>query len=276
MSLSELNKKAVKRRGTPQAAGSKKTFERKTGVTAENYQFDYSNYRDVEKFSLCKKLLYTEVGKQFGECANIIEHGEHFNFFAPDRPDPDDWEDPIEGPRVRMEYGTEYAAFIKRKSVYDARCAQVYHLIWSKCTTAMKNAVKEHEDFVIWDRQQDALPLWLRIADISMNGTGLPENDSKRINEARHRFDRVHQRQNESVGDFYNRYNENYDALVSQGARLIQVLIPDDLNEDQSSLNFQTIREEQNQYEEEMKAMSFLNKLDRTRFSTLLDDLENA
>ncbi|MBS1768272.1 MAG: hypothetical protein JSS77_01295, partial [Acidobacteria bacterium] len=272
MSLSELNKKAAKRRGTPQASGARKQNDRKSGISEENYQFDYSNYRDVEKFSACKKLLHSEVGKQFGECANIIEFGEHFQFYAPDYPDPDDWEDPVDGPRVRMEYNTEYGAFIKRKSAYDAKCSQVYHLIWSKCTVAMKNAVKEDADFDLWDRQQDALALWLRIVDISMNGTGLPENDSKRINEARHRFDRVHQRQNESVGDFYSRFNENYDAMVAQGAQLIQLFIPEGLNANQ----LRQLREEHRQNEEEMKAMSFLNKLDKSRFSTLLDDLENA
>ena len=273
MSLNELNRKAIKRRGSPQEKAAKKSVERKHGPTEENYQFDYaSNYRDVEKFSLCKRFLANEVGKQFGECANIIEHGEHFQFFAPDHPDDDDWNDPDIGPRVRMEYGTEYSAFIKQKSVYDTKCAQVYHLIWSKCTMAMRNAVKEHEEFEIWDRRKDALSLWLRIVDISMNGTGAPENDSKKINEARHRFDRVHQRQNESVGDFYNRFNENYDAMVAQGASLIQIIIPNGLNAQQ----LRNLRERQAEEEELMKAMSFLNKLDKLRFSGLMDDLENA
>ena len=117
MSLAELNKKAQKQRGTPQTSGSRKNADRRSGVTQENYRFDHGNFRDVEKFSANKKMLHKDLGTQLGEVAHIVEYGEHFTFFAPDYPDPDDWDDPVEGPRVRMEYGTEFGAYIKRKSV---------------------------------------------------------------------------------------------------------------------------------------------------------------
>jgi hypothetical protein len=227
------NIKVAKRRGTPRAAGGQKVSERKSGITETNYQFDYSNFRDVEKFSLNKKFLHSEIGKALGEVANIIAYGEHFVFYAPDRPDPADWEDEFDGPRVKLEYSTEYGQFIKRKSAYESKCTQAYHMMKARCSPSMWNAIKEHPDFEQWDRDQDALSLWLRIQDISLNGTGLPENDSKKKNEARHRYDRVHQRQNESVGDFYSRFMEHYDAMVSQGAYLIQIIIPEDLDEDQ-------------------------------------------
>ncbi|MGK4422370.1 hypothetical protein ACSLVQ_29390, partial [Klebsiella pneumoniae] len=67
-------------------------------------------------------------------------------------------------------------------------------------------------------------------------------------------------------------FNENYDAMVAQGAQLIQMFVPEGLDEDL----LREMRNEHRQNEEEMKAMSFLNKLDKSRFSTLLDDLENA
>ena len=272
MSLSELNKKAKMSRGA-QSQNKRKFSESRQGPTEQKYQFDYSsNYRDVEKFSVCRRLLASEVGKAFGEAANIIEHGEHFVFFPPDYPDDDEWNDPDVGPRVRMEYGTEYSAYVKLKTAYDTKCAQVYHLIWSKCTISMQNAVKEHADFNVWDRHKDVLNLWLRIVDISMNGTGAAENESKRINEAKHRFDRVHQRQNESVGEFYYRFNENYDAMVSQGAHLVQPLIPGGLTNEQ----LQEIFELHAEQEELLKSMSFLNKLDKIRYSGLMDDLDNA
>jgi hypothetical protein len=221
---------------------------------------------------LNKKFLHSEIGKALGEVANIVAYGEHFVFYAPDRPDPVDWEDEFDGPRVRLEYSTEYSQFIKRKSMYESKCTQAYHMMKARCSPSMWNAVKEHPDFQQWDREQDALALWLRIQDISLNGTGLPENDSKKKNEARHRFDRVHQKQNESVGDFYSRFIEHYDAMVSQGANLIQLMIPEGLEGELLEEVYAQHRVD----EEAMKAISFLNKLDKSRFSTLLDDLENA
>lgn len=178
-------------RGTPHAKGHRKPadFRKPAGSNENNYSFDYStNVRDVERFSTYKRLFTIEVGKQFGECASIIEHGEHFGIYRPDVPSDLEWNHQENGPRVRMEYGTDYAAYVKQKASYDSKCTQLYHLIWSKCTVAMRNAVKEHPEYEAWDRNKDALQLWIRVNHISLNGTGEEENNTKKINEARHRL----------------------------------------------------------------------------------------
>ena len=172
---------------------------------------------------------------------------------------------------IRSEYQIEFSAYIKTKAQYESRCAQVYHLIWSKCTVAMRNAVKQDPDFARWDPLRDALSLWLCITNISLNGT-VVESAAKRIQEARHRWDRFHQKMNEPVGEFYDRFQEHYEAMTSQGAFLIQPLIPPEIGEEALA----AITAQHTRQEEEIKAMNFLNKLDRTRFGKLLDELQNA
>jgi hypothetical protein len=278
MSLSNLIKKAKEQK----QRGNYKPVARGTNIprtNQENYVFDFNiNFRDLEKFTLCKRLLSAEVGSKFGECATIIEHGRHHEYTQPEIPflDEADYNTPEEYlqdlQRENMHYGAHYNAYVKAKSNYDTKCVQAYHFIWSKCSTAMKNAVKQDPDFTTWDRENDVLALWLRIVDISMNGTNENENEFKRQNEARHRFDRLHQKQNEPTGDFYDRFNEYYDAMVGQRVYLYQVVIPPNLPEQQRQ---QLIHQTQTR-EEAMKAMAFLNKLDRSRFGSLLDELENA
>jgi hypothetical protein len=283
MSLKNLAAKAKEQRGKTAVKKEERhiNYQRRE-LNKEDYSFDYNvNFRDIEKFTRSKKLLAAEVGKKFGESASIIEHGAHFQFYPPVEPEEEDWNDEDRRDIVRIQYQADYQAFVRQKSEYDTRCAQCYHLIWSKCTSSMKNAVKQDPDYEHWDRNNDALRLWLSIVDISMNGAGLPDNDVKRQNEARHRFDRMRQRSNESTGDFYDRFIDHYEAMESQGARLFEVIIPElnlegYFNDQAQQAQITQIREESRQREERMKAMSFINKLDRTRYQHMLDELENS
>jgi len=273
MSLAKLAAKARARTQPKDQRSGQKPAVKKSIINEDNYFFDFSiNYRDVEKFALCKRLLSNQVGKVYGECSCIIDYGEHFVFIQPTPPGPEDLEDDFNGTLVKMQYQAAYSNYIKRRTEYISRCSQVYHLIWSKCTTAMQNAVKQDPNFPVWDQEKNALELWLKITFISINGTGVPENNAKRINEARHRFDRVHQRKDETVGDFYDRFNQNYDAMISCGAYLYQYHIPDAADPEIR----QEIRAHGTTQEEEMQAIAFLNKLDRNRFGSLRDELDNA
>ena len=280
MSLKKLVEKANPRKpkGNHKAADKQNNQPRRGTPSAENYCFDYNvNYRDTEKFSLCKRLLSAEIRSRFGEPVAIIDHGEHYAFYPPDEPDPEEWQDPERREIVKIQYGADYQTFIRQKAQYDDRCIQVYHVIWSRCSTAMRNAIKQNPDFERWDRESNALALWLCVVNISMNGVGLPENDVKKQNEARHRFDRMRQRPQESTGDFYDRFTEHYDAMLAQGAMLLETFYPtiEDETEEQR-LEREAFEAEARTKEEAMKAMSFLTKLDRLRFQRLLDDLENA
>src|SRR5437868_5915326 len=212
MSLAKLAAKAKARTQSKDQRNGAKTIVKKGAVNEDNYLFDFSvNYRDVEKFALCKRLLSNEVGKIYGECSCIIDYGEHFTITEPDPPTPEDLNDEFNAILVKMQYQASYSNFIKRTTDYNSKCSQVYHLVWSKCSTSMQNAVKQDGDFPTWDQEKDVLSLWLKVTHISLNGTGVPENNAKRINEARHRFDRVHQRKDEAVGDFHDRFNQNYE-----------------------------------------------------------------
>lgn len=273
MSLADLAKKAKNNRGGKGNAKPDTKVVRKPGITQDNYTFDYMvNSRNIEAFTIARRFLATDVGEKYGEPSTIIELGEHFQIFAPDEPDPGDLNDPDFGMMIGMQYKTEYASYIRTKAEYDSKCTQLWHFIYGKCTIAMKNALKQDANWIAIDRTKDALALWLAIVDISMNGTDEVDNDAKKMIEALHRFGRLHQKSQESVGDFLDRFNNYYDAMVAQGARLYNTVIPQGL-----APNVEAQLQEENRVREEaMKSMSFLNKLDRTRYKGMMDALENA
>ena len=161
MSLAKLAAKAKSTKPKNLQKIAHKPYGKKNVLDQDNYMFDFSiNYRDVEKFSQCKKFLSIDIGKSYGECAIIIDHGEHFVPRRPHAPTVEEMEaEDDAGLIMRMEYQAKYTNYIKQRTDYDARCAQVYHFIWGKCTLAMQQAVKQDPLFMDWDRDKDALSL---------------------------------------------------------------------------------------------------------------------
>lgn len=279
MSLAGLANKAKNAAGKTSPKGKSKFGLKKAVPTQDNYCFDFSiNFRDVEKFAHNRRLLSIEIGSKFGDAATVIDYGQHPTFDNPEI-DPLDLADPDMGEINRIHFQAEIQSVVRARKDYELKCSQVYHVIWSKCTTAMQNAVKQDPDFEQYDRDKDPLPLWLKIVDISLNGIGVPENDEKKINEARHRFDRVSQRRDETVGAFYDRFNTCYDAMTAQGARLYQIFIPANIAAVPANVADavrDALTQESEEREERAKAMAFINKLDRSRFGGMLDELDNA
>jgi hypothetical protein len=178
-----------------------------------------------------------------------------------------------------MQYQAEYGSFIKEKAHYSSNKPRVYAYLCTsaqlrlrKCTSAMQNAIRMDPLFNSYEQARDPVRLWRRISDISMNGTGLPENEAKKMENARFRFDKITQKSTETVGEFYERFVQNYDAMTSQGSYLYNVIIPPGLPPAQALL----IHTQQRLQEEALKAMSFIKKLDSTRFKDMRDELDNA
>jgi hypothetical protein len=273
MSLAELAKRARENRGKSGAKPVAKTDKKPVGINRTNYEFDYNiNRINVEKFAQAKLFLTQDIGEHYGEVSTIIERGHEHEFHAPDHPTQEEWNDPETGFLTQVQYKSDVSEHAKSRYNYESKRTQAWHFILSKCTTSMKNAIKQDPEWTNWERNKNTLQLWLRIVDVSMNGTGVPEDEDKKINEARFKFDRVFQRSTESVGEFYERFNILYSAMVNQGARLYQIFLPEDL--DAEALIEQ--RAAAAVREDRMKALSFLQKLDKARFGGLIDELENA
>jgi hypothetical protein len=73
------------------------------------------------------------------------------------------------------------------------------------------------------------------------------------------------------TGDFYERFNIEYQAFNASGAKIIQVpYMPED-----EAANQELVDRVMNQ-EDEIHAYKFLSKLDKRRYGHLLDELNNG
>ena len=264
MSLANLMKKVNQQK--QKALTEKGSAKDKKSSTAEICLFDYDvRSVNIERFNTSRRLLMIEAGEKFGEHSEIIRTGEHFKFAEPTPPA--DFNDKV----VEIQYKTKYANYNRQQSDYDQKCIQFYHLVLSYCSPSMKNALKLRDDWSEVESKKDVLKLWLAIVDITMNGIGRTENEQVKIQNARHVFERIHQRPDESISDFFERFCDSYEVMTSQGCRFYHAFVPDETPAEQE----EKFGKEMEEKEQEQKAITFLQKLDRTRFRPLFDYLDN-
>jgi hypothetical protein len=225
------------------------------------------------KFQSAKKKLKDYLGVMFGHNAHIIDHGEEFEFDEPAQPPAAELgadADP-HGFKRRM-YEKQLDAFVKRVEDYKDNKAKVYAVIWRLCTVTMRHKIMESANFAEFDILKDPLPLWQVITQISLDGLRPRENETKRRREAVERFNRVRQQPNETIGNFYERFRSEYEALEAVGAQLV-LRVGQEPENAEEAVNF---REDLNRQIDAEIAMNFLFKLDAKRYKNMLDDLENS
>ena len=121
----------------------------------------------------------------------------------------------------------------------------VYTLVKGQCTTAMWNQVKTSKKFEDFDPELDLEALWGRISEVLLTAIG--ENQSEHIvkENAIIAFQSLRQRSHESVSDFHKRFEVEIQSMLS-------------------------LDMEAQLGGERQIAVSFLNKLDKNRFTSLL------
>ncbi|NBR23750.1 MAG: hypothetical protein EBU08_08270, partial [Micrococcales bacterium] len=221
----------------------------KTGIP-ELPMIDYSGKRDPQKFDRISRALSSYVTRLMGWNGSIFENGVEHEFEEIEQPDEDELTDENDPHHFASAMYIE-AMKHRMKSVreYETNKPKVYAIIWGQCTDAMLHKIREAENFDEFDLAKDPLLLWSRIQEILLTGAGENQNPVKVQIEAKREFARMHQYRTETVGDFYQRFIVEQQALE---AAEIPIGTPEE------------------------QAMEFLNKLDRNRFGPLMADLENA
>lgn len=255
----------------PEKTEKASSLKREVTGEAELPMFDYSVERvDRVKFNESKKNLIDYIGTKYGFINCIIEKEEEPNFRAP--PVPTAAEIAADGAEiVRTRYNADYQSFRKKTDAYEDAKPKVFSLLWSLCTTAMRNQLKSFDNFSIFNENKDALQLWLHIQHVSLAGSAVDQNSVKRKTDAHFRFNRFKQGKSESIGEFYERFQVEYEAFRANGGRFIEketeaVMFDEDRERIQQELEYET---------ERMLAMHFLEKLDRTRYGRMMDELQN-
>ena len=214
---------------------------------------DYQGKRNPALWESARSKLEIYVSRIYGyECGHLFKNNEMFKY--PDLPELDlekytEVNDPLGF--ARLERVEDIKARKRDVKKLTDNNKLVYTLVKGQCTTAMWNQVKTSKKFEDFDPELDLEALWGRISEVLLTAIG--ENQSEHIvkENAIIAFQSLRQRSHESVSDFHKRFEVEIQSMLS-------------------------LDMEAQLGGERQIAVSFLNKLDKNRFTSLLVELSNS
>jgi hypothetical protein len=195
--------------------GNKPIYAKKVeGAIPELGVFDYSlGASSVSKFNSARRLLIDYIGREIsGEVCYMIEEAEEFPYEEMEEADGNDFtaeNDPGGVEKSKwLEELKEYKAELKE---HRKNKKKAYSVIYGQCTTALRNQLKTEDDWEEIKHTRDVLRLWQAIMAISIKGPP-GETDEIRCARAKSKFASVHQFRDETVTEFYERFQGEVDA----------------------------------------------------------------
>jgi hypothetical protein len=231
---------------------------------------------DVSEFNTAREQLKVYIGTNYGLNEKIVYGlAEHVFENAPAGPEIPftDINDPHGIGRKMLT--DNVSAYVKEMVTYEQNKVKVFNLIWGQCTDAMKHKLRSVGVDV---NQNDPLELWKKVVLFSLH---------KGNEDATQRNSAVHESQcrgmltympamklEESIGDFYQRFCHVLNAVQANGFHMVAYTkLPDGLVlEPEVEQQYLADLEAK---EEALLAQLFFQKLNKARYSAMMDELEN-
>jgi uncharacterized CHY-type Zn-finger protein len=186
--------------------------------------FDYNHERrEISKYHTAKNVRGLKI-QLCGPYYKLWRRTGH-----PSSPDPDTLtpeNDPYGIQKDR--YKDKLRAHDKKLEKYEQDKQNVYSLVWGLCTHNMQNMLRNVEHFGEWSREKDFMTLWGSIVVLSVIRGDINEDEDQRKNHAKIRFSHIRQFQDESVGDFYVRFEQEVEVFESAGNEFVESFIVGD------------------------------------------------
>ena len=182
-----------------------------------------------------KKRISIAIGDKYGMLNNIIEEGKYYIHPLP-------VEDmSITDPNIRAEVHKD--AFKNRQKAIEKMNLvrpNVYNYIRSKLSAESEDELKRHKDYSVFHKEQDPLNAWKALEEIHLTTT-VSKKGVVVLQAAQHAYMKLVQ------GDFQTitKFKEEFDGLLTAYNRALTTL-------------------NKNEEDEEMSAMNFLSKLNRS------------
>ena len=228
---------------------------------------------DISAFHRRREAIRDYIGAEFGHHAYILEHDEEFDFetLKPEQPSAASMAAAADPHGlVARDFQDKNGIHNKRLAKYKDGNAQVHTILYSHCTEAMKASLPRTAEFLAGMRAHNVLMLWLAIRTVSLQGR-IAENEVKRRQDAVSRFEKMYQWNNEATSNFHKRFRDEYKAFKDAGNSLVQSKIFGNPTAAQRT----AYATEVNEAEQKELAMRFIRCLDKKRYGSMLDELQN-
>jgi hypothetical protein len=174
------------------------------------------------------ELLIGHVDHLWDYISVILEKGVDYDF-GPDPSDISAEELAAMNPLTTARGAVERCRRWEREaSEYAKNKKKLYRLLWNQCEDALKQRLQNDQEYSVISAEQDPIRLWKKIASTSLHGS-ISTYQVKIVEDARRRFEGVHQAPNETVADFQRRFRGEINVMRSCSAHLVHVpFLPED------------------------------------------------
>ena len=238
------------------------------------------NKVDTVKFVAAQRKLVDYVSTRYPDVGKIFSHGYEIKHTYPERPEPLEAGEAGGYDYDRDIYKEKVKMVMRREEEYLYNKKLSYGVLWKHCSLALQNSIRGTLDYTEMSETEDALQLWESVKKLCTVGVVTNADPDKVQRDADFRFSRVHQYASESVSGFYDRYLQEVGAWTEAGNAFVEseIIIEGDNPDaeiDEENVQVRAIRARIHLKSEKKKAMNFLTKLDKNRFTGMADELAN-
>lgn len=179
---------------------------------------------EAGRFQENKEKLANYIGQHYGELQTIIAEGRDHTFEIP-QADPNVLGDNDPYGINQRKLNAQIDACVRQESKYNSDRPKVFFVIWAQTSVSLQRKFREDANFQTWKTNCDPVSLWAQITNLSLNGGTAQVDRDIDYCEILARFGKVTQYANETVDDFYDRFQGSLLAL-EHGGITVWELVP--------------------------------------------------
>lgn len=216
------------------------------GMISELDIIEYTGRRNPILYDSLKKNLEKYVTKNYGfECGHLFRTNELYEF-PPLAVVP---VEELEGnPVLKIKIEEQYKSRAKDEIIFEKNNKIIYTILKGQCTTSMIHRIMQSPNYEEYDADLNVRELWKRISELLLTTAGDNQHEKKLAIIAKSQFEKIRQFSNEPISDFYERFKVEVQSLKATGI---------DIGDEKDI------------------SMTFLHKLDQSRYASLNAQLDN-
>ena len=244
----------------------------------DGYIFDCTTHKQTDQFiETCEKIA-TYVGSNYANVMDIKRVVEEIRKPVL-TPVPGNIDTNTATALERRIWEKEVDNYVKRKAQLDMNIGKLFSLIWGQCSPAMQAEVKTSN---AWDNvkdEQDAVGILEIIKSITYNFE-MQMKKPVALFKAYSKFYAQHQKRNQDPADYLEKFTNSVDVIEASGGHLGEdpLLISqalDELGIDENTATPGQKEQARVKAREGFLAICFIQTLDRSRYGSMIEDLEN-
>jgi hypothetical protein len=249
----------------------------------KGFIYDISNTKGGVAYTRTTEEIARYVGEKYTTTGSFIRTAIlTLNVPAPTRPTAptgDDADPPVIDPVDQEIFREEIRIFVKTKAAIESTMKSLYDLIWGQCSESLRSRLRGYDDYANYSTNADSLAL-LKGIRAEMTGFRNKQYLPHSLHQIMRDFYNLSQGNKRSTQEYYDEFNSMVDTAQESGATIgihpggvaeILTTTAVDVNNPTNEERIAATNAATQRY----LAVALLLGADRTRFGTLIEEIEN-